>query len=506
MPLKIILVNPPIREWSRPNVPPMGLLLVSRMLRGAGHDVKIYDINASRASVDDVEDWTTESPRLVLQWMRSAEAECDLLGIGGLITQWGYIHWFTSEYKKLHPKTLVVAGGPVVSNAPDLFSLRMAGSVDALVVGEGELAILDVVADAEKGTLTPKRDVRITTQPTDAQTKNGLQRETFTTELPVYQSVERSLDPANIPFPDYETLDTLSTYLHNPVGYKNQKRKWVDGTPDGEISNLCIISTRGCVFRCRFCQPRYMTTTARTRPIQNVCDEIEMLIDRYDVKYVHFCDEITFFSKVRAVEFADAMIERGLHRKIEWGCPTRIDTLSQHAMERLREAGMVWMGLGVESLSETVLRAMDKYVHIEGGLEKVIENVRLARSIFPVVDTSFIVGYPGETPETLAETISNMHRIGEDFRPNACFYATPYPQTWLWDYSIRNGFITNPIQYIESMGENSALCLINFTDIGADELRLWKRRVEQATLSDPEDKDLQEGPMKWANITYSYPT
>jgi radical SAM superfamily enzyme YgiQ (UPF0313 family) len=504
MTIKAILVNPPIREWSRPNVPPMGLLLISRVLREAGHDVVIHDINATRAPLEDVADWTSESPRRVLEWMRSPEAECDMLGIGGLITQWNYIRWFSEQYKKLHPKTIIVAGGPVVSNAPDLFSKRMS-AVDAIVVGEGELAVLQVVADIEQKKLTAKRDVRITTQPIDAKTKNGLQWEVFSSDLPVYQAGEQSLDPALVPLPDYENLKSLPIYLHNPVGYKNQKRKWVDGGTDGEVANVCVISTRGCVFRCRFCQPRYMTTTARARPIDKVLDELETVIDRYGVRYVHFCDEITFFSKARARHFADAMIERGLHDKIEWGCPTRIDTLDRPVMERLRKAGMVWMGLGVESLSEAVLKAMDKYVHIEGGLERVIENLRAARAIFPVVDTSFIVGYPGETRETLQETIRNMHRVGEDFRPDACFYSTPYPQTWLWDHALKNGYIKDPIEYIESMGENSALCLLNFTDIPQDELRVWKRRVEQATLGEPVDKNLQEGPMKWANISYSYP-
>lgn len=504
MPLNVLLVNPPIREWSRPNVPPMGLLLISSVLRKAGHAVRLHDINASRASLDDAEHWNRTGPLRTLAWMDSPESECELLGITGLITQWNYVRWFTEQYKRRHPRTVIVAGGPMVSNAPDLFSQRMT-AVDALVVGEGETAILDVVRDVEAGGLAPKREVRVTTQPLDASTRNGLRWEAFRTEKPVYQTPDAGLAMDSIPFPDYERLPTVETYLHNPVGYTNQKRKWVDGMPQGEVRNLCVVSTRGCVFRCRFCQPRYMSTTARMRPLDAIVDEIGMLIERYDVRYVHFLDEITFFSRNRAVQFADEMIRRGLHRRIEWGCPTRIDTQDPESMRKLREAGMVWMGLGVESLSGTVLRAMDKYVHIEGGLEKVIRNLREARRIFPVVDTSFIVGYPGETRETLRETIGNMHRVGDGFKPDACFYATPYPQTWLWDYAVKHGFIADPVAYIEAMGEN-ALCRMNFTGIPEDELRIWKRRVEQATLGDPDEKDLHVGPLRWANVEYSYPT
>ncbi len=504
MPLKIILVNPPIREWSKPNVPPMGLLLLSDILRKAGHQVLIEDINATRADLSDVTAWTRTSPERTLDWMKSPAAECDMLGITGLITQWSYVKWFTAQYKKHHPNTVVVAGGPMVSNAPEYFTQDMTG-VDAIVVGEGEISVLDVARDVEKRTLSTKREVRITTQPVDAKSRTGLEWNTFESRVPVYQTKDAGVPLDSIPFPDYENLATLDTYLHNAVGYTNQNRKWVDGSSEGEVRNLSIVSTRGCVFRCRFCQPRYMSTTARMRSVGVICDEMEMLIDKYDVKYIHFLDEITFFSKNRAIQFADEVIRRGLHKKIEWGCPTRIDTQDERSIKRCREAGMVWMGLGVESLSPTVLTAMDKYVHLEGGVERVIENIRHARSVLPVVDTSFIVGYPGETRETMQETIRNMHRVGEDFKPDACFYASPIPGTWLWDYAMKNGFIKDPVAYIADMGEN-AVMRMNFTDIPDDELSVWKRRVEQATLGEPEGRDLHVGPLKWANIEYSYPT
>ena len=169
-------------------------------------------------------------------------------------------------------------------------------------------------------------------------------------------------------------------------------------------------------------------------------------------------------------------------------------------------SGCLHVGGGVESLSKTLLKAMDKYQTLRGGVDALVEKLTLAREIIEDVDTSFIVGYPGETRETMSETIRNMQRIDPDFRPDAVFFATPYPGTWLWDYAIKEGFILNPIKHIEALGENSTVQLMNFTDIPSDELRIWKRRMEQATMEEPDKVDLHTGPMQWLGTSYSYPT
>ena len=411
--MKIALINPVIREWAKPNVPPIGLLLISSMLRQEGHDVYIWDVNGLRPKEEDVE-----------RWLKVDAGKFDLIGIGGLITQWNLIREMTLKLKQYYPNIPIMAGGPVVSNAPHLFTKRNP-HIDAIVVGEGEYAVLDLVRDLQKGKLTANRTARITTQPVGASTTNGLQWEDFSSEVPIYQNTELPMD--KIPYPDYDNLETTKVYLHNALGYKNQKRKWIDGGSDDMVHNLGIVTTRGCVFRCRFCQPRYLSSTARPRPTELIVDEIEKMVDTYGITYLHFLDEISFFSKNKAILFAKEMIKRGLNKKIEYGCPARIDTLNPESMDLLRESGMVWLGLGVESLSQEVLTMMDKYIQIEGGLEKVVANIKYARGVFPVVDTSFIIGYPGETKETIDETIQNMHRIGDDFRPKRGVLRDPVP-------------------------------------------------------------------------------
>jgi len=491
VPLKVCLVNPPIREWARPNQVPMGLLMISSVLRSAGHQVDILDTNGPRLTPDEVR------ARI------AAHSSYDLYGIGGLITQWNYIRWCTNVLKEYHPEVPIVAGGPVVSNSPALFAQRMT-SVDALVVGEGELAILDVVKDIEEKKLTGKTTVKLTLQPLNATTRTGLSSTEIAISKPVYQSPTiNHLD--DLPFPDFENLDTVPIYRVNPVGGTNTKVKWSDGAAEN-VNNLTLITTRGCPFRCKFCQPRYLGDAPRTRSAQKVCDDIERLVERYGVTYVHFTDELCFFSRRKALLFSEEVLRRGLQKVVKWGGATRMDIHDRESFEAMEAAGCMHVAGGIESLSVELLTKMDKYQQLEGGVDALVGKLRLAREIIEDVDTSFIIGYPGETRETIQETIRNMQHISPEFRPDAVFFATPYPGTWLWDYASSQGFIQDPISHIESLGENSVNQRMNFTDIPDDELRIWKRKLEQATLDEPESVDLHKGPMEWSGVAFSYPT
>jgi anaerobic magnesium-protoporphyrin IX monomethyl ester cyclase len=485
----------------------MGPLLLSSVLRENGHDPYIFDINGFRYSDQYVTDWISK-------------ADFDLYGVTGLVTQWNYMRWVCDEIKRCHPKAKVVAGGSAVSNSPELFSKRVK-SVDAIAVGEGERVILDVVRDAEKGELVGSDKCVLDTQRAldePIHVDGGrdrpymFERTEYRPTKPVYQAdLIKDLD--TIPIPDYEHLDSLDIYLKNPVGYRN-KRKWIDGRDCDELTNLCILSTRSCVFSCSFCAFSYLGRAARTMNAGRVVDIIEHIHDRFQVDYVHFLDEITFFSKIIALKFCDEMIRRGMNEAVKWGAPCRIDVLDKETVDAMVEAGCLHIGCGIESLSAKVLKTMDKYQQLQGGVQRVVENLRYARKKIPDVDTSFIIGYPGETRETIGETVQNMRLVGDDFKPSCVFYATPYPRTGLWEIATKAGVIGTSedaqVRHIESLGENMAQMVINFTDIPLSELRVWKRRMELAKF-DVSDRDVAEMDerdkvMVYEGVHYSYPT
>ena len=80
--LRIMLLNPVIREWSNPNVPPLGLMYLSSVLRALGHYVEIFDINGKRPSKKEIEDYI-------------ANSKFDIYGTGGIVTTYAHCDWLS---------------------------------------------------------------------------------------------------------------------------------------------------------------------------------------------------------------------------------------------------------------------------------------------------------------------------------------------------------------------------------------------------------------------------
>jgi len=411
--MRILLINPPIREWAEPNIPPLSLLLLSSVLRGNGYDVDIMDINGHRWGRGEVE-------------KQIAEDEFDVYGIGGLVTTYAYDMWLVDLIKQYHPEKPVVCGGPLTTANPKILLKH----VDAVVIGEGENAILDVVRDIEKGCLNK-----------------------------TYQSEPiKNLDSL-LP-PDYDDLDTLPTYLKAAVGAYNPK-KWKDGKPVKKVRTLPLLSGRGCPFNCHFCSAHYLGPGYRLRSVSKIVDEAQKLIDRYQVEYFHFMDELTIPSKVRCLQLCEEMGKLG----VAWGCPARIDLLDYEQLHEMKDAGCIHTGTGIESFSKKVLEHMNKPVNIK----KAKTNLELAKKMGFDIQYTLILGYVGETRETLTETIKGVKEVG--FPPEQVFFPVPYPGTQLYTYALENGFIKNEEKHLKLIsGHEQRDFLFNLTKLDKETL------------------------------------
>ena len=441
----VLLINPIVREWAAPNCVPSGLLYLSSVLKKEGHRVHILDWNGHRYAQSEIE-----------EMIKTNAGAHDLIGVGGIVTTYGSTKLVTSTIKKYHPHVPVIVGGPLATSAPDLLLKNM--DIDIVCIGEGELTIVDLVDNLEN--LSKVRGIAY---------RDG-------EEVNVNPPRELIRDLDTIPFPDYENLDTLEIYLKNPIGYLN-KRKWVDGKSVSEIKSINIVSARGCPFSCNFCYSKYLGLVYRTRSVKNVVDEMEYVIKKFDCEYIHFTDELSF-SKQRIYEFCDELERRGL--KVMWGGAFRIDILDRESMEQMRDAGCRQLGCGIESFSPKMLKAMNKVADVK----KVKENFVLAKKTMDNVDTSFIIGYPGETEETIQESIDACKSLG--LAPNIIFFATPYPKTVLYDVALERGLIRDEAKYLESLDEQGARPLINFTDLSTERLMREKARWIKETNAVPD--------------------
>jgi anaerobic magnesium-protoporphyrin IX monomethyl ester cyclase len=154
-------------------------------------------------------------------------------------------------------------------------------------------------------------------------------------------------------------------------------------------------------------------------------DELEWLRDEYGADAYTFYDDIFTFDVERALKICEEIKNRKIG--IPWDCQTRVDRVSPKILAKMREAGCELVSFGVESGSQKILDAMKKGTTVEQN-EKAI---KWAKQAGLSVSISVILGYPGETEETLKQTINFIKKT----EPDDAFLciATPYPGTELYN-------------------------------------------------------------------------
>jgi len=419
--MKILLINSPIRLNAKPNNIPYGLATVAGTLIQQGFDVKIVDVNALRPTKDQI----IESLKN-MHW--------DIVGLSGLITTIEFQKWLVTELKRMHPEAPVVSGGGLATSCPEL--LFEETQVDIAVIGEGERTMLDLCRAIEARA--------------DLNEISGLhfrQNNRFIQNEPCRNI--QNLD--EIPFPAWDLLP-MDIYLKNPI--------WGDVASNSSgfrkdikvARSMNIISSRGCPFSCNYCYHLFGRSKYRFRSAQNVIDEIEILVDRYSVDFIGFVDDNMMASEKRLLEFCDLMEQKRF--TLTWGCHGRVTSAKPDVLNRMAEVGCVWIGYGIESGSQKILDAMNKRATVEQAKQAIIHTRNAG--IYP--NTTFIFGYPGETIESIQETIDFKKEMGIEC---GSFFATPYPGAPLYE-QVRP-LIKDERAFIRSLG-NATDFSINLTD------------------------------------------
>jgi anaerobic magnesium-protoporphyrin IX monomethyl ester cyclase len=435
-PIKVLLINSPIRLNAQPNNIPYGLATVASTLRAQGVDVEIFDVNALRPSKDQIVE-TLEN----MHW--------DVVGLSGLITTIEFQKWLVIILKRMHSEAPVVSGGGLATSCPEL--LFEETQVDIAVIGEGEQTMPDLCRAIEA-----RDDL------------NGIPGIYFRQNNSVIRNEPRKIIPKldDIPFPAWDLLP-MEIYLKNPIWgdvASNSSGFRMDVTVNRSMN---IISSRGCPFACNYCYHLFGRSNYRFRSAQNVIDEIEILVDRYNVDFIGFVDDNMMASEKRLIEFCDLMEKNRF--PVTWGCHGRVTSATPDILSRMAEVGCVWIGYGIESGSQKILDAMNKRATVKQAKQAIIHTRNTG--IYP--NTTFIFGYPGETIESIQETIDFKKEMGIEC---GSFFATPYPGAPL--YKQIRPFIKNEKAFIRSLG-NATEFSINLTDFDDKTLFKLKKAMDE---------------------------
>ncbi|MFB0558501.1 MAG: radical SAM protein [Candidatus Bathyarchaeia archaeon] len=398
--MKISFINPsPNVELTEKNrihaiasFPPLGLLYLATILEGRGDEVSVLDQPAKGLTAEETVEWVTrEDP--------------DILGISPFGTSCFTAAYISNEVKNRIPETTIVYGNFYATfNAERI--LYKYGSVDVVVRGEGERTIVNLVDSIEM----------------DAKLGNvdGL---TFRKENKVVSTPDRPLirDLDSIPIPNRGLLE--EEYQNTIAGAKIAVKKFTS-----------VVSSRGCVYRCRFCScNKFARGVWRPRSVENTMKELLYLASEGYEQFIFVDDSFTLNQK-RVIELCRQMREERLG--MEWICEGRVDNCSYEMLREMSKAGCKIIFFGIESANQRILDYYNKKITPQQSMEA----VRTARRAgIDILHGSFILGAPDETREEIRNTLEFAKKLPIDIPQFNILGA--YPGTEIWDELERDGLI-----------------------------------------------------------------
>ncbi len=425
MSLNILLISVPIRLRQKPYWY-IGVAQIAAAAEAAGHFVQVLDLNMLRPEREEI-------PGLLKQY------DFDVAAISAMVTCFPIVREIASELKRVNEDAPIILGGTLASTSYDLVLPN--SEVDIAVLGEGEVTFVELLRELEEGG--------------DISSVNGI---AFSdgVELCVTDDRERITNLDEVPFPAYHLFD-FRTYL---------KTFTFPGVPDRKT--VPMISGRGCPYGCTFCFKTFERKVTYRSP-ENILAEIEYLYDNYGVRGILFVDDLFVIHKKRVLEFCDKLSASKM--RLKWGCLGRAGVVDEEIMEALRSSGCVWMGYGFESGSQKMLDAMKKGITVE----QAEDAIRLTRRYGMICSPTFMIGVPGESRETVLETVDFFART--DLHPTRLFITNPYPGTELYNDAIEDGLILDQLKFLNEIGDATDMSL-NMTDMPDEELIGLRREAE----------------------------
>jgi len=233
------------------------------------------------------------------------------------------------------------------------------------------------------------------------------------------------------PRPLIEDLDATLPY---PIRFGMPMERYnVPGFPS---QVMFIYGSRGCPFKCNFClwPQTNLKGPYRARPGERIAEEIDWALQHFPQTRSFFFDDDTFnLGRTRVLRFADEMNRRRIH--VPWGMNARADNWDREMLERLRETGLFTLRIGIESGDQGVLDRTEKAIE----LSQARQTLELSHSLGIKNHISFIIGLPGETPETVENTIRFIKSVPADSVQFSV--AIPFPGTAFYEYVEEQGFL-----------------------------------------------------------------
>jgi radical SAM superfamily enzyme YgiQ (UPF0313 family) len=222
---------------------------------------------------------------------------------------------------------------------------------------------------------------------------------------------------------------------------------------------VSIYTSRGCPARCVFClwPQTFSGRVMRTRSPQNVYEEVLWIKENLpQVKEISFDDDTFSADKKHAI--AVARLIKPL--KVSWVINARANC-DYETLKEMRDAGLHHVVVGYESGNEQILKNIKKGV----SKAQAIEFTKNCKKLGITIHGAFIMGLPGETLETIKETIA--YAISLNLSSIQVSLASPYPGTEFYDLCKKEGWISSD-SFLDATGHQK--CVINYPELSNQEI------------------------------------
>lgn len=386
--MRIMFVAPPLPK-ANTTAQPLGFGYLASVLRQEGFtDIAILDACSLRMSVDQ----TIEAVK---------EYRPDILGLTMMTVTARNALKIAAAARGLLPGVKIAVGGVHATVCPD--EVVVDRNVDVVVRNEGEHSFLQIVKRWDSGESLDA--VLGTSMRVDGQIVHHQQAPRI-----------RNLDELPFPARDLMPMEVYKAGISFP--------------PHIRIRTM-LYSARGCPYDCSFCSTAAVWGghLCAMRSAANVLDEMEEVVERFGVYGFEFADELTTLRKDRLAEFCNGIHERRLD-KVRWVCSSTVKQMDYDTAKMMKEAGCSMVFMGVESGSPQILENLNKRIDIE----EVINAFDVTRKAGLGRCACFMIGAPGETAETVQESIDLARRIQPD--RISLNVVTPYPGTLFYEQYV----------------------------------------------------------------------
>jgi len=398
--MKIFLINPPVSfdifygEWDMSDVksssPPLGILSLSSILREHGYEVRIWDAHAEGSGM----------PGVITQ---VKDFQPDMVGVTAMTIMISAAAEIIKAVKEYDPSITTILGGVHVTAEP-IETLRRYPDIDLAVIGEGEIAFIDLLEAVQNDR-------------SHSTVQSLVWREGDLIHVNDRRAFFKSLD--EFPPPAFDLVPNLF----------NHYRLSVFGTKS--FRSVGLVTSRGCTGKCTFCDLGVVGRGYRYNTAEYLITLMKDLYYNYGVSDFLFYDDLFVGSKPRLKEICKVIIEEKL--PFTWSCCARVDFIHTDMLKIMKQAGCWMIEYGIESGCQRIIDSMRKNID-KGTIRRVVNETADAGII---TKGNFIFGNPGESHDSIMESIDFACSINLNYFQHT--FLAPLPGSELYETAGKYG-------------------------------------------------------------------